>query len=115
MPRPIAALLLALPLAACGGAPADTSANTADAKAAQDSSYAKAIRALPDGQRNATLYRAIADAKQPCQQVNHSQEIDPMNGLPAWSATCETNMSWVVAIGSDGIAKVTGPIPPKTN
>lgn len=113
MKRPIAALLLALPLAACGSAPTDTKADTAETSAAQNSSYAKAIRAMPEGQRNATLYRAIADAKQPCQQVNHSQEIDPMNGLPAWSATCETNMSWIVAIGPDGVAKVTGPIPPR--
>lgn len=113
MPRSIAALLVALPLAACNSGPAPAPADNAETRAAQDSAYAKTIRAMPDGQRNATLYRAIADAKQPCQQVNHSQEIDAMNGLPAWSATCETNMSWIVAIGPDGVAKVTGPIPPR--
>ena len=108
----LAASLLALSLAGCDAAP--TPEQNAQVKAARDSSFAKAMRTMPEGQRNATLYRAIADARQTCQNVASSQEGEPMNGLPAWVATCgDTGQSWIVAVGPDGTAKVTGPIAPR--
>jgi hypothetical protein len=110
MPRlTFAVLLLAVPIAGCSSSTTD--AQNAQAKAAQDSAYAKAMRTMPVGQRNATLYRAIADAKQTCQQVIGSEETAPLNGNPAWVATCgDTGQGWIVAVGPDGTAKVTGPV-----
>lgn len=71
MPRPIFALFLAAPLAACGASP---SANNETAATAPANDFAKALKTMPEGQRKATLYRAITDAKQQCQQVNAVQE-----------------------------------------
>lgn len=113
MPRPIFALFLAAPLAACGSSPATNNEATAPAPA---NDFAKAVKTMPEGQRKATLYRAITDAKQQCQQVNAVQEVPPVNGNPAWAATCDTGQTWIVAVGADGNAKVIGPAaPPRGN
>lgn len=113
MPKPTVIPLLALALAGCNASP--TPEHNAEVKAAQDSSYAKAMRTMPAGQRSATLYRAIADAKQTCQEVSSSEETAPLNGNPAWVATCgDTGQSWIVAVAPDGTAKVTGPVATKT-
>lgn len=107
MPRPFAAtLFLALPLAACGSSP---SANEQAAAPAPVNNYAEALKTMPAGQRTATLYRAIVDAKQQCQQVKAVQDAPAMNGNPAWAATCDTGETFIVSVGPDGIAKVVGP------
>ena len=116
MPRSvIAALFLAMPLAACGSSPS-TNNEAAGAEPAPINNYADALKTMPEGQRTATLYRAIVDAKQQCQQVNAVQEARPLNGNPAWAATCDTGETFIVAVGPDGVAKVVGPTAvPKTN
>ena len=106
MLRPIiGAALLVLPLAACGQSPSQNAAVVT--QEAPAGGYANAMRTMPEGQRNATLYRAIADAGRDCQQVNQSQEIPPVQGNPAWTATCETGVTWVVVLNKNGIATVT--------
>ena len=103
--RPIVAALLAVPLAACG--PSQSQNAETGAQPAPPGGYANAMRSMPEGQRNATLYRAIADAGRECQQVDQSQEIPSVQGNPAWTATCETGVTWVVVLNKDGIATAT--------
>lgn len=114
MPRSLAAaLLLALPLVGCGRAPSTNNEANAE-QVAPANNFAEALKTMPEGQRQATLYRAISDAKQPCQQVNAVQDVAPVNGNPAWAATCDTGQIWIVSVGADGTAKVIGPAaPPK--
>lgn len=94
---------LALPLVGCGAAteqPANTTAVVPD-------DYAVKVAALPSGQRDGVLLRAIRDAGRDCQQVAKSQRIDPVSGAPAWAATCDDGGVWVVALNPGGIATVT--------
>lgn len=99
------AALLALPLAACG--PSESQNAAVISQPSPAAGYANTMRAMPEGQRNATLYRAIADAGRDCQQVNQSQEIAPVQGNPTWTATCDTGVTWVVVLNPNGIATVT--------
>ena len=106
MLRPIiGAALLALPLAACDKSPSQNA--EVATQEPPPGGYANAMKTMPEGQRNATLYRAIHDAGRDCQQVNQSQEIAPVQGNPAWTATCETGVTWIVVLNKDGIATVT--------
>ncbi len=101
----IGAFVLALPLAACGTPEAQNVEVTT--QETPEGGFANAMRGLPEGQRNATLYRAIVDAERECQQVDRSQEVEPVNGTPTWTATCETGVTWVVILNESGIATVT--------
>jgi hypothetical protein len=103
--KPIAGAALLALLAACGQAPSQNA--EAVTQPAPDGGYANAMRAMPDGQRNATLYRAIADAGRDCQQVDRSEEAGAVNGKPAWTATCHNGATWIVVIGENGMATVT--------
>lgn len=98
----------ALSLAACGSAPdRDAAVNAAPAD-----DYATRIRALPEGQRDAVLLRAIRDAGRDCQHVTQSTAVagtGPSSGeAPAWSARCDDGAIWVVALNPGGVATVTG-------
>lgn len=107
MIRPLAlTLTLTLTLAACGG-PENNAATAPAEPAANGTDYVEAIRTMPDGQRHATMLRAIRDASQDCQQVTQSAEGQPVNGRPAWMATCEDGRSWTVVVAPDGNATVT--------
>lgn len=98
-------VLLALSLAACGKPEAQNV--QAVNQREPEGGYANAMRTMPEGQRNATLYRAIADAGRDCQQVDKSQEIEAVQGNPAWTATCHDGTTWVVILNKNGIATVT--------
>ncbi|MEH3046035.1 hypothetical protein [Sphingomonas adhaesiva] len=103
--RALLALAAILPLAACGGGGA-TAQNDAAAQEAPGNAIAR-IQTLNEGERNATLFRAIRDANRDCQGVVRSVATDPIQGKPAWIATCDNGGEWLVAIGADGTALVT--------
>jgi hypothetical protein len=94
-----------LALAACGTPEAQNA--QAPTRAAPGTNYVEELRTMNEGQRNATLFRAIQDAGRECQQVVRSAEAQAVSGSAAWTATCETGVTWVVAVGETGNATVT--------
>lgn len=107
MTRFSCAAALALSLAACG--PGDDRAATTNVAMADD--YVARVRALPAGQRDAVLLRAIRDAGRDCQQVTRSTAIPDIGGAPAWAAQCAGGDMWAVAFNPGGIATVTKATP----
>ena len=97
---------LVLPLAGCGSA-SEQAATTNNTAAAVPDDYVARIRALPPGQRDGVLLRAVRDAGRDCQQVTKSTAIPDIAGAPAWQATCADGGSWVVAFNPGGVATVT--------
>lgn len=65
------------------------------------------VAALPAGQRNAVLFRAIRDAGRDCQRVD-SAEAAPTVAPGAWIATCDNGGQWLVTLGADGTATIAG-------
>lgn len=110
MTRPFTVLALTGLIAACGS-PGDAPAGdiAAPSPTATGEDYVARVRALPDTQRNGVLFRAIRDAGEACQQVTASAERDA-GGPATWTATCEDGRRWIVAIESDGDARVAGPV-----
>lgn len=105
MIRPlIAAVLCSFPLIACG--PGESGQETANI-VVPAGDYAERLKAMSDNERNAVFYRAIHDAGRPCQQVRDSATLEPIDGAPSWTATCEDGGRWVIVLGRDGIAQVT--------
>lgn len=96
--------------AGCGQASDDAAANAAAANAAaaarEQREQTAAIAALPEGQRNAVLFRAIRDAGQACQQVTASAAETTTRGQQAWLATCDDKGQWLVIPGAGGVATV---------
>lgn len=106
---------LALPLAACGGgaeqeAPA-AQGNAAGAPTANivvpAGNYEEQLRTMPEASRNATFIRAIRDAGRECQGVTASAARAPIQGAPAWTATCQDGRQWIILLGNDGVVQVT--------
>lgn len=95
------ALLLLPLLAACDSGAATNTA--APAAAAPQEDYVARVRALPEGQRNGVLFRAIRDGGRECQGVTRSEAA----AEAAWVATCDDGGQWVVALARDGTATVT--------
>lgn len=107
MPRRVLLALAALlPPTACGGGGSAAANDAATAEDTQGNAIAR-IQMLNEGERNATLFRAIRDANRDCQGVVRSAASDPVQGKPAWIATCDNGGEWLVAIGADGTALVT--------
>jgi hypothetical protein len=104
-----AAMLL---LAACGGGGAGNNGATltnnvaAAAQGAGANDAQARVQALPEGQRNAVLIRAIRDANLVCQQVTQSSLSQTPNKAPVYLATCEDGAVYAVAIANDGNATV---------
>jgi hypothetical protein len=95
-------LTLAL-LAGCGEEqPVPTRAETAAALARQKAR----IDALPRGQRDAVLLRAIRDGGQDCQQVVGSAYNGEQFGRPAWTARCADGRDWIIMVEANGRALV---------
>lgn len=104
---------LVLALGACGGggkaAEGDNGAkltNNIAAAAGGGGEAQNRVNALPEGQRNGVLIRAIRDAKLACQQVTESSLSPTSNKLPVYFATCEDGAVYAVAIADDGTATV---------
>jgi hypothetical protein len=69
-------------------------------------SYAEKVIALPKGQREAVLFRAIRDAGLPCQEITNVEQIQPIGGNPTWRAQCDGSDSHLIQIMPNGIANV---------
>lgn len=114
----LAVLAAAPPLAACGSSsePANTTAAAATTNGTEMSADALGakIRALPEGQRRGTLFRAIRDAGPSgasCQSITAMAEAAPTNGNPTWNAVCDDTTQWSIVLTADQSASVTGPGP----
>jgi hypothetical protein len=103
MPFRLLPLAILLPLAACGTGGSEAPTNIT----VPDNGYSARMASLNEGERNGVLFRAIRDAGRSCQGVTRSQSIDPVEGKPAWVATCDDGTPWLVVMGNDGIATVT--------
>ncbi len=100
-------LMLGAMLAGCGSQPApEQPANTTAAPTA--SGYIAKVLALPPRQLNGVLYRAIDDAKQKCQGIGDTVRQADNNGKPVWAVRCTDGGAWLITIGDDGTADVTG-------
>ncbi|WP_294288332.1 hypothetical protein [uncultured Sphingomonas sp.] len=107
MMRPMFAVLLALPLAACGGGSDTPAANTATpAAAATESEFQAKVAALTPAERNGVFIRAIRDAGLNCQEVTESTK-DKKVGM--WAARCADGTGYAVQILPDGTATVFAP------
>lgn len=114
----LAVMAAALPLAACGTStePANNGAAAATANGTEMSAdtLGSKVRALPTGQRQGVLFRAIRDAGPSgagCQSVTASEEAAPTNGNPTWKAVCDDTTQWTIVFTADQSASVTGPGP----
>lgn len=99
----IPALMAASFLSACGTQPAATNMAAAPATNA----YAERVAALPAGQRNATMFRAIMDADFQCHRVSGTTRQADVQGTPAWIAQCDDGGRWQIVLDPSGTAKVT--------
>lgn len=94
---------LALSLAGCG----DGAENeTAPIVVPDSADYQMQLETMPEGQRNATLLRAIRDGGRDCQHVESSDLEGDRQGFPVWRARCGDGTEWSVIIANDGIAQV---------
>ena len=102
----IAMILLPLLLAGCG--PAAPQNDTAPAPVAEGN-YFDQIEALPSGQRDMVLMRAIQDSNVPCQHVTGSKGHAKVRGRPAWVAHCVEGLDWIVILEPGGMLHVINP------
>lgn len=107
-----AVLMVGATLAGCH-APAtnEQAANTtaaANSAAPAQSGYIAKVLALPPRQLNGVLYRAIDDAKQKCQGIGGTVRQADNDGKPVWAVRCTDGGAWLITIGDDGTADVTG-------
>jgi hypothetical protein len=105
--RGLMALMTGLLLAGCGSQSAPEAQPTARATPAETGYIAKVL-ALPPRQLNGVLYRAIDDAKRPCQGIAEATRQADRQGKPVWAVRCIDNSAWIIALGDDGMADVTG-------
>lgn len=93
-------------LAACSGAgeqPSKAPDNGADEPG---ENYVATVAALPEGQRNGVLFRAIRDSGNDCQSVTGARRIDDQPGVSGWAVVCDGRSAWAVALKPDGTAVV---------
>ena len=102
----IATILLPLLLAGCG--PATPQNDTAPAPVAEGN-YLDQIEALPSGQRDMVLMRAIQDSNVPCQHVTGSKGHAKVRGRPAWVAHCVEGLDWIIILEPGGMLHVINP------
>ncbi|MCU6452789.1 hypothetical protein LPN01_01710 [Sphingomonas sp. A2-49] len=95
-------------LAGCNGQPVPEAANVAATATPAPGGYIAKVLALPPRQLNGVLYRAIDDAKQPCQGIVEATRQADRKGKPVWAVRCVDGSAWLIALGDDGMADVTG-------
>lgn len=105
------ALVLLVPLAACGsrgpGAAGNATANTSDV--ASPGALADKLAALPQTLRDGAFMRAISDAGFACQKIEQSADHAPISGAPAWAITCDHDNHYVaLALPGDRLQIVPG-------
>lgn len=82
-------LAFALLLAACDGGSRPTAAPSNSSTVEADRALIARIEALPPGQLDVVLFRAIRDAGHPCQGIAASRRIADQDRRPAWAAQCD--------------------------
>ena len=102
----IATILLPLLLGACG--PAAPQNDTAPVPVAEGN-YLDQIAALPDGQRDMVLMRAIQDSNVPCQHVTGSAVHAKVRDRPTWVAHCVEGLDWILILEPGGMIHVVNP------
>lgn len=97
---------LPLLLAACGGS-GDTAAGGNAAAPAALTQVQQQVVGMNDGQRRGVLLRAIVDGGEDCQGVTRAKRLPDNEGRPTWAARCGNGSAYQVAVGPDGVARVT--------
>lgn len=100
-----AMILLPFLLAGCGR-PAPQNDTAAEVP---EGNYLDQIEALPSGQRDMVLMRAIQDSDVPCQHVKGSAVHEKVRGRPTWVAHCEDGRDWIVMLEPGGMMHVVNP------
>jgi hypothetical protein len=108
MMRGWTALMLGTMLTACGPQSGPEPSASASSASPKETGYIAKVLALPPRQLNGVLYRAIDDAKRPCQGIAEVIRQGDRNGRAVWAARCTDGGAWLVALGDDGMANVTG-------
>lgn len=90
-------------LGACNNQPA-AEENTASAP---EENYTARMAALTPGQREMVLLNAIHEGGRDCPDADSTVELAPIKNSPAWRVTCNNRRSYVVIVGSSGVAVVT--------
>lgn len=101
-------LMLGMMVAGCGAQPAPEQNAPSTSATPAETGYVAKVLALPPRQLNGVLYRAIDDAKRPCQGVAEVVRQGDRNGKPVWAVRCMDGGAWLIALGDDGMADVTG-------
>jgi hypothetical protein len=102
--RMIPIAMLALALGGCDAA--DKKATAPNQPEVGRTNAAETVLALPKGQREAVLFRAIRDAGLPCQFITKVEQIEAIKGNPTWRAQCDGHASHVIQIMPNGIANI---------
>lgn len=105
--RPVLAALIALVLGGCDRGTETAATPVGGPAASADAALIARITALPPGQLDIVLFRAIRDAQQECQGIAASRRIDDQKGRPAWSAQCERGGKFLLVLNPDGQMTVT--------
>lgn len=105
MKSPAIATVLLL-LSACGRAAPQN--DTAPAPVVEGN-YLEQIAALPDGQRDMVLMRAIQDSNVPCQHVTGSAVHAKVRDRPTWVAHCVEGLDWILILEPGGMIHVVNP------
>lgn len=74
--------------------------------------YAETVLALPKGQREAVLFRAVRDAGLSCQFITKVEQIKAIRGNLTWRAQCDGKTSHLIQIMPNGVANVVSPTAP---
>jgi hypothetical protein len=108
MIRPAVAVpALALAVAACHSPRGQAAGNSA--AATSSGQFANQLAALPEGQRNGAVLRAVTDAGFPCQKIEHAAAHAPIGGKPAWAIACDHDNDYVaLAISGDTLQIIPG-------
>jgi hypothetical protein len=104
--------LTALALTACSGAPEKPAANEAQnaasvpANGAEAVNYVAEIGNMTEQDRQGVFLGAIRDADVPCRDVVKVEQVEPMQGIPTWRASCEEGLQHLIQVKPDGSAQV---------
>ena len=97
-----------LMMSACDDGSKRSPAPTDPAAAQADRALIARMEALPPGQLDMVLFRAIRDARQPCQGITASRRIADQDRRPAWSAQCDgSDGKYLLVLNPDGVTAVT--------
>lgn len=105
--RCTAALVGLMLLVACDNRSSQPDAPADPVATRSDAALIARLTALPPGQLDIVLFRAIRDARQECQGIAASRRIDDQNGRPAWSAQCDRGGKYLLVLNPDGQMTVT--------